>query len=181
MTTRRDTTIIPRGRTKSGSLFETGRSTERQRIEALSSLDGVFRRSFWELFYFGEAIAGALLVVASCVYESIDYLRLHDPSQRPFAWILIAIAVAFSVFPIWSAWRLPIHYEFVRGSVRCVRGKSKTIWREDLIGICATKTSSGFGPIWWITLQWPDHSRRMEFFGSIRKALCNEPPGPAAG
>lgn len=86
-------------RTKSGSPFEGGGATERQRIEALSSLDGAFRRSFWELFYFGEAIAGALFVVAACLYSSIGYLRLHDPSQRPFAWILIAHSCCILCIP----------------------------------------------------------------------------------
>jgi hypothetical protein len=175
--TRRDATISPPDRRP----FETGRSAERHRIEALASLDGVFRRSFWELFYFGEAIAGSLLVVALCVHSSIGYLRLDDPSQRPFAWILIAIAVAFSVFPVWAARRLPMYYEFHRGSVRCVRGKGKTIWSENLAGVCATKTSGGFGPIWWITLRWSDHSRRIEFFESIRKALRNDAPRAPTG
>lgn len=151
------------------------RSVARECVELLPSLHGAFRRSFRELILYGWIIAASLLLIAVCVYGSIDHLR--DPSERQLAWILIAVAVALSAFLIWTARQVSIHYEFDRGSVRCISGKSRTLWREDLAGLSATTTFTGTAGITWMTLRWRDHSRRMEFFDSIRKALRLHPQG----
>lgn len=146
-----------------GGFSPTGRNW----VERIKHLSGEFGPSQLELFprWFMALGCGVASVAAAlgCVRD------FRNEFLTDVAWLEATSTIVFLslfVLGVYWLWR---RYIFEGGSVRRIWGKSHELWREDLTGLKDIICTSG--PVNWMKLEWSGHSRRVQLYDSLRKAL----------
>jgi len=140
-------------------------------VERLQRVQGRFRRSRYEngLRIFG-AVAPPALVVMVIVTEIRRGAWLVDIVHDPL-YLTVTIVMAWLVaFLLWPLGRT---YVFENGELRYLSRRGRVLWREELRGLKYVTCSSGGGRT-MMTLRWPERSRRIELFDSLRSSLDNQ-------
>ena len=142
--------------------------TQARWAHRLQHLHGEFRRTSadWWSVVFTAAVLAALggAFVGLCIRTVLQ-------KDSPFfsAWFAVLAAVVFGL-AVWFLRRLDIRYEFENGELRAVRG-GVVLWREDLTGLERVTATQGRTGVIWMTLTWPDRTRRMELYRSVQAEL----------
>src|SRR6185437_8934801 len=133
--------------------------TDAHWIVRLQHLHGDFRRTpsdWWSVvFAAGVCVAFGGLYVGLMIGTARDPERLFAP-----AWFALP-AVALFGLAGWFVQKLDVCYQFEGGEVRAVR-RGVVLWREDLAGLTGVTATQGRGGMIFMTLRWPDRTRRME-------------------
>jgi hypothetical protein len=145
-----------------------GVPTDAHWIVGLQQVRGEFRRTpsdWWSMVF----TAGICVAMGGlCVGLGLATAWQPDPLFSP-AWFAVP-AVLFFALAGWFLGRLDIRYAFENGEVRAVR-RGVVLWREDLAGLMRVTATEGRTGVISMTLRWPDHTRRMELYRSVRAAV----------
>ena len=142
--------------------------TDSRWAHRLQHLHGEFRRTSSEGW--SVRLTVALLVATGGAFVGF-VIRTALQKDSPFfsAWFAVLAAVVFGL-AVWFLRRLDIRYEFENGELRAVRG-GVVLWREDLTGLERVTATQGRTGVIWMTLTWPDRTRRTELYRSVQAEL----------
>jgi len=84
-------------------------------------------------------------------------------------WSALPVVFCFGL-ATWFLRGLDVPYQFENGELRAVR-RGVVLWKEDLTGLTRLTATQGRSGAIWMTLRWPDHTRRMELYRSVRAAV----------
>jgi hypothetical protein len=142
--------------------------TDAHWVGRLQRLRGEFRRTRADWWAVGFAAGVCVAFGGLCVGLMIGTARDPEPLFAP-AWFALP-AVALFGLAGWFVRKLDIQYQFEDGEVRAVR-RGVVLWREDLAGLTRVTATQGRGGMIFMTLRWPDRTRRMELYRSVRAAV----------
>jgi hypothetical protein len=103
-----------------------------------------------------------------CVGLSTGVARDPEPLFAP-AWFALP-AILFFGLAVWFLARLDLRYRFEHGELRAVKG-GVVLWKEDLAGLIRVTATEGRTGAIWMKCTWPDRTRRMELYRSVRAAV----------
>ena len=142
--------------------------TDARWASRLQHLHGEFRRTSSD--WWSVVLTAAIFVAMGGLFVGlmIATARQAEPLSAP-AWLAVP-AMLFFGLAVWFLRRLDIRYQFENGELRALR-RGVLLWKEDLTGLIRVTATEGRTGVIWMTLRWPDRTRRMELYRSVRAAV----------